>query len=220
MKTQILDKQSFQISEEDSKRITSLRFLLIVFVVFIHANLTPDDALNYYHYDFIQPKWIEVFKNFICNTLGGAVVPLFFLFASYLQFSKNDSYPTLLKKRSKSLLLPYILWTVITVILYFIAQSIPQTAPYFQNPINTVRNWKGVDWIKIFTYHNLNSGLKTPLVYQFWFIRDLIILIILSPVLKFLCEKFAGGMLVLVSVLALKGIPGVILKSCGLAKVV
>ena len=122
--------------------------------------------------------------------------------------------------RSKSLLLPYILWTVITVILYFIAQSIPQTAPYFQNPINTVRNWKGVDWIKIFTYHNLNSGLKTPLVYQFWFIRDLIILIILSPVLKFLCEKFAGGMLVLVSVLALKGIPGVILKSCGLAKVV
>ena len=126
MKTQILDKQSFQISEEDSKRITSLRFLLIVFVVFIHANLTTDDALNYYHYDFIQPKWIEVFKNFICYTLGGAAVPLFFLFASYLQFSKNDSYPTLLKKRSKSLLLPYILWTVITVILYFIAQSIPR----------------------------------------------------------------------------------------------
>lgn len=53
MKTQILDKQSFQISEEDSKRITSLRILLIVFVVFIHANLTPDEALNYYHYDFI-----------------------------------------------------------------------------------------------------------------------------------------------------------------------
>ncbi|AEB13629.1 acyltransferase family protein [Treponema succinifaciens] len=203
MKTQILDKQSFQISEEDSKRITSLRFLLIVFVVFIHANLTPDDALNYYHYDFIQPKWIEVFKNFICNTLGGAAVPLFFLFASYLQFSKNDSYPTLLKKRSKSLLLPYILWTVITVILYFIAQSIPQTAPYFQNPINIVRAWKGFDWIKIFTYHNDIY----PLVYQFWFLRDLMILIILSPILKYLCKKFAGGMLVFVSVFAIKGIP-------------
>ncbi|MBR4791104.1 MAG: acyltransferase [Treponema sp.] len=207
METQIAEKQSFQISEEDSKRITSLRFLLIVFVVFIHANLTPDDALNYYHYDFIQPKWIEVFKNFICSTLGGAAVPLFFLFASYLQFSKNDSYPTLLKKRSKSLLLPYILWTVITVILYFIAQSIPQTAPYFQNPINIVRNWKVLDWIKIFTYHNLGEGLQTPLVYQFWFIRDLIILIVLSPVLKFLCRRLPGWTLIFVSVLALKGIP-------------
>ena len=47
-------KLETQISEEDSKRITSLRFLLIVFVVFIHANLTPDDALNYYHYDFMK----------------------------------------------------------------------------------------------------------------------------------------------------------------------
>lgn len=203
METQIAEKQSFQISEEDSKRITSLRFLLIVFVVFIHANLTADDALNYYHYNFIQPKWIEVFKSFVCSTLGGAAVPLFFLFASYLQFSKNDSYPILLKKRSKSLLLPYTLWTVITVILYFIAQAIPQTAPYFQNPINIVRNWKGVDWIKIFTYHDT----VYPLVYQFWFLRDLMILIILSPILKIFCERFAGGMLVLVSVLALKGIP-------------
>ena len=60
MKTQILDKQSFQISEEDSKRITSLRFLLIIFVVFIHANLTPDDALNYYHYDFIRKRQFTV----------------------------------------------------------------------------------------------------------------------------------------------------------------
>ncbi|MDD6970288.1 MAG: acyltransferase, partial [Treponema sp.] len=178
MKTQILDKQSFQISEEDSKRITSLRFLLIVFVVFIHANLTPDDALNYYHYDFIQPKWIEVFKNFICYTLGGAAVPLFFLFASYLQFSKNDSYPTLLKKRSKSLLLPYILWSVITVILYFIAQSIPQTAPYFQNPINIVRAWKvlvpgdfdhsvtGEKSQKV-TRENDQKSHLTPLIIQF-----------------------------------------------------
>ncbi len=34
------------VSVETSKRITSLRYLLIVLVVFMHANLKPDDAIN------------------------------------------------------------------------------------------------------------------------------------------------------------------------------
>lgn len=191
------------ISEEISKRITSLRFLLIVFVVFIHANLAPDDAINYYHYDFVQLYWIEVVKKIICGTLGGAAVPLFFFFASFLQFSRNDEYKILLKKRSKSLFLPYVVWTCITILLYFIAQSIPQTAPFFQNSINVVRNWNGFDWLKVFTYHDEIY----PLVYQFWFLRELMIFIILSPVLRFLCEKFSGLMIVMISVTALKNIP-------------
>lgn len=181
--------------------------MLIVFVVFIHANLKVDDAVNYYHYDFIQPKWIEVFKNFVCSTIGGAAVPLFFFFASYLQFSKNDSYPVLLKKKTKSLFVPYVIWTVITAFLYFTAQSIPQSAPFFQNPINIVKNWKFIDWIKIFVCHNLEQPLKNPLVYQFWFLRDLMIFIILSPILKVLCKKLPGLILFFVTICMLKGIP-------------
>ena len=191
------------VSVETSKRITSLRYLLIV--VFIHANLKPDDAINYYHYDFVQPYWIEVVKNLICDTLGGAAVPLFFFLASFLQFSKNDKYKILLKKRSKSIFLPYIIWTGITIILYYIVQSIPYTALFFQNPINIVKNWKGIDLLKVFTYRDL-SGLKTPLVYQFWFLRELMIFIVLSPILKFLCDKFSGFMLIFITVAALKGI--------------
>ncbi|MGP1587733.1 MAG: acyltransferase family protein [Treponemataceae bacterium] len=194
-------------SAETSKRITSLRYLLIVLVVFIHANLGADDAINYYHYDFVQPYWVGIVKNFICIILGGSAVPLFFFLASFLQFSKNDKYKILLKKRSKSVFLPYIIWTCITIILYFIAQLIPETAPFFQNPTNIVKNWKGIDWLKVFTYNNLSSDLKAPFVYQFWFLRELMIFIILSPILKFLCDKFSALIVVLVSVAALKGIP-------------
>lgn len=203
---------AIHISEEDSKRITSLRFLLIVLVVFIHSNLTVNIAINYYHYDFVQPKWIEVFKEFICGTLGSSAVPLFFLFSSYLQFSKSDTYKDLLKKKSRSLLIPYILWTVITIILYFIAQSIPQTSRFFQNPINIVRNWTWLDYLKAFTYHDK----VYPLCYQFWFLRDLMILIVLSPIIKLLCTKFPGMMLILSSVFALKGIPVFFTKSSAL----
>ena len=207
METQILQNQHFQISEETSKRITSLRFLLIVLVVFIHANLKADDALNYYKLDFIQPKWIEIVKNFISGTLGGAAVPLFFLFASYIQFSKKDKYVCLLRKRSKSILLPYILWTVITIILYLIAHSIPQTALFFQNPNNIIKNWNILDYLKAFAYHDFSMGLKSPLVYQFWFLRELMIFIVLSPIFVLMCKKFGGGLLVLISVFAITGTP-------------
>ena len=50
-----VDNQTYIIPEDISKRITSLRFILIIFVVFIHANLSPEQAINRYHYDFYQP---------------------------------------------------------------------------------------------------------------------------------------------------------------------
>lgn len=196
-----------RITAETSRRITSLRFLLIAFVVFIHANLKADDALDYSHLDFVQPTWIAWLKNFICGTLGCAAVPLFFLFSAYLQFSKGDSYSALLKKRNRTLFLPYIAWTLITIALYAVAQSIPQTAQFFQNDMNIVRNWNALDWLKAFTYHNFDESLKTPLVYQFWFLRDLMIFIVLSPALQFLCRKMPGAMIAAVSAAFVCGIP-------------
>ncbi|MEL3903108.1 MAG: hypothetical protein P1P60_09850 [Treponema phagedenis] len=77
------------VSEDASKRITSLRFLLIVFVVFIHANLKADVALNYYKLDFIQPKWIEVIKNVITETVGGGCRSAFFLFCIFSPIFKK-----------------------------------------------------------------------------------------------------------------------------------
>ena len=96
------------IPEEDSKRITALRFLLIAIIVFLHNNLNHDMAVNYYHLDFNEPVVITWFKTLIGTVFGIAPVPLFFLFAGYLQFCKKDKYTTLLKKRAKSLLIPYI----------------------------------------------------------------------------------------------------------------
>ena len=177
------------ISEETSMRITSLRFLLAMFVVFIHNNLDVDTAINYYHLDFVEPVVITYFKMLVCKVLGGAAVPLFFFFAGYLQFRKKDTYLVLLKKKSKSLLAPYVIWTIIAILFYFIGQSIPRLGSYFQNENNIVRNWKLLDWVNLFWAHRTDGGLRSPLVYQFWFVRNLIVLIILSPLLKYLGKR-------------------------------
>ena len=173
------------VSQKTSMQITSLRFLLAIFVVFIHNNLDADTAVNYYHLDFVEPVVITWIKLLICKVLGEAAVPLFFMFAGYLQFRKKDSYPVLLKKKAKSLLIPYVIWTIIGILAFFIGQSISRLATYFQNENNIVRDWKFLDWINLFWVHSESY----PLMYQFWFVRNLIVLVIASPLLNYLAKK-------------------------------
>lgn len=191
------------ISQETSKRITALRFLLIIFIVFIHNNITYEDAVNYYHIAFNEPIVITWFKLLVRSVLGGAAVPLFFLFSGYLQFSKKNNYICLLKKRTKSLFIPYIIWTLLNVLLFYIAQSIPQLTVFFQNENNIVRNFKTLDWINLFWQHS-NS---CPFVYQFWFLRNLIILVLFSPVLTYVAKKFPFLSLVGITIGYINGLP-------------
>lgn len=173
------------IPEETSKRITALRFLLAMLVVFIHNNLNADEAINYYHLSFHEPIVITWIKTFVTCTIGGASVPLFYVFAGYLQFCKNDKYGNLLKKKSKSLLLPYCIWTIICVLAYYFGQAIPMLRTFFQNDINIVSNWKFHNWFAIFWNHMKGY----PLVVQFWFVRDLMVLVILTPIIKYCIKK-------------------------------
>ena len=108
-------KNAKAISAETSMRITALRFLLIVLVVFIHNNLRAEDilkgALEHGYTQFAYEnglfgRWVQIF---ISDGIAKCAVPLFFMFASYLQFMKGDSYGVLLKKKAKSLLVPYFL---------------------------------------------------------------------------------------------------------------
>lgn len=195
--------QSPIISQETSMRITSLRFLLAMFVVFIHNNLNADIAINYYHLDFIEPVVITWIKTLVCSVLGGAAVPLFFMFAGYLQFRKNDTYPVLLKKKAKSLLAPYVIWTLIGVAVFYIGQSIPQLSSFFQNEVNNVSKWRFIDWINIFWVH-----LEVyPLISQFWFVRNLIVLIIISSFLKKIATKFPLFMMIALILCYVNGLP-------------
>lgn len=117
-------KNAKAIPAETSMRITALRFLLIVLVVFIHNNLRAEDilkgALVYGYTPFAYEnglfgRWVQIF---ISGGIANCAVPLFFMFASYLQFMKGDSYGVLLKKKAKSLLVPYFLWPLLNIGIY------------------------------------------------------------------------------------------------------
>lgn len=94
-------KQKILMTQETSRRITSLRFILSSLVVFIHNNFRAEElaksvekGLSVPVFNQSEPgAWIQ---RFISQGIASCAVPLFFLFSAYLFFRKNDSYKTVL----------------------------------------------------------------------------------------------------------------------------
>lgn len=196
------------VSLETSRRITSLRFLLAMLVVFIHNNYTSETiaeiaalgrSLAFVENSF--GRWVQLF---ISNGLARAAVPLFFLFSAYLQARKNDSYGTLLKKKLSSLLVPYVIWILIYAfyvagLKLIVLKVVPQL---INHPEDTCLNWTAGEWLhKFFGYPSDNGDTFPGFAIQFWFVRDLLILVVLSPVLKWLAKKIPLALAAIVSIL-------------------
>lgn len=195
---------------ETSRRITSLRFLLIVLVVFIHNNFVKENLLKYaleggyepfaYENGFIG-IWIQ---RFISEGIARCAVPLFFMFSAYLQFMKNDRFPVLMKKKAKSLVIPYFLWPVLNIGLYVgIKLALSKIMPSLLEKPGFLpqAEWTASDWFHaFFGFDDMQEGRTFGgFVGQMWFVRDLFILILLSPFLRLCVHKFPFCFLLAVS---------------------
>jgi fucose 4-O-acetylase-like acetyltransferase len=197
--------RSLPIDIELSKRFHSLRFLLIVFVVFIH-NTVIDEGVNFPDgtQTFETPFYVVKAKE-LAGTFTGIAVPLFFLISGFLLFIKEPKYMENLKKKCQTILLPYILWAILVILFLFTAQSFSFTKPYFASLI--VRNFSLMDWAGAFIGHfgKFTEG-GVPLVYQFWFLRDLFVLNLLFLIIKKAVDLCPGAVFVLFLLLWIGGI--------------
>jgi len=187
------------IDQDTSTRITMIRFPMIVGVVFGHT-YNSLSGLSLDHQGFPQVHELAAFlQYYISRVLTGMIVPLFFMTAAYLLFSKYDGslkhYRNNLVSRTRSLLVPFLFWNIATLLFLAIAQAIPATAVFFsgRNPfISSFDAWQYVDAIFGFT--------RSPISFQFWFVRDLMYLMILAPLFFVLAMRptlFAVGVPVL-----------------------
>jgi surface polysaccharide O-acyltransferase-like enzyme len=176
-----------------SKRIHSLRFLLIVFVVFIH-NTVIDKGVNFAGGTqlFEVPFYVSKIKELV-GTFTGIAVPLFFLISGFLLYTKEITFLENLKKKVGTILLPYTLWAFIVILFLFTAQSFSFTKPYFANLI--VREFSPADWLGAFIGHfgKFKEPSPFPLVYQFWFLRDLFVLNFLFAIIRKIIDLLPAG---------------------------
>lgn len=167
-------------SELQSKTISFLRLPLIAFVVLVHCDfvsVVPElsDSVQYPGYNYMSEIIHLLFSQ--------SPVLLFFFFSGYLFFIRISDYKskTYLKKlsnRTRTLLVPYLFWNLIIIVEYLIIQWF---APTFL-PGENVAEYNAKDWlVSLWDASAVRNYSSLPLNQPLWFIRDLMVVVICSP---------------------------------------
>lgn len=157
-------------SKEVSNKITHMNFILCIIIVFLHSNcLRFLDNPNPFVYNFY--KFINVFAD--------SAVPLFFILSGYL-FYRTFDYKNIknkFKSRFFGLVIPYLFWSIFFLIYYKIVSYIPSINEFFNSNFDLSTG----AIIKNILFAECAEGM--------WFVRVLIIYVILSPIIYFIVKK-------------------------------
>ena len=178
-------------TDEDilSQTIAFLRFPLIIGVILIHSKvdkvvIKSEISLSdgYEFYNTISHLFSDIF--------AAVAVPLFFFISGFLFFYKTPAftkevYGRKLKKRVHTLLIPYLFWNFIVVMIFLFSEKFfPELMQFARNPIH---DYTFQDWLWAFWDRTDNAG--GPMCIQFWFLRDLMVVMLFSPLVYWLVKK-------------------------------
>ena len=176
--------------EVQSKSIDLLRFPLIIGVIYIHnymknldlGVLSGNESIQFI-YGFTQ--------ELLSQGIARVAVPLFFMISGFLFFLNTDfnkaTYLRKLRSRSKSLLIPYLFWNIAFLVFYYVAFHLPILRNFFRGADYTLEYILSALWGQ----HNPENAnpMTYPIAYQFWFIRDLMVVVLLTPFIHLLIKK-------------------------------
>lgn len=176
-----------------SKIITAMRFPTCVMVVFAHSTL----SVNMEGINSSVGSVYSLIHNLISYGLCASLVPLFFLISGYLYFKGfelhygwND-YIEKNRRRVRTLVVPYLLWNFLTLLLFWVVQSLMPNMT--SGNYTLIADYSIKDWLLAFW--NVDEGF--PIDGPMWFIRDLIIISAISIVIHPLVKNKVIGLLII-----------------------
>lgn len=174
-----------------SQTVNFLRFPLMALVLMIHANFLnlsfggSNLELNYSNFPVLNNV-----VNLCSPMIASAAVPLFFAISGYMFFWGIDTFDkgvfiNKLKRRVRSLLLPYLLWNLAVIVLFFLAQTF---LPDMMSGANKmIVEYDIHDYICAF-WADPRTG--DPICFQLWFLRDLMVTVLFAPLIYIALKKF------------------------------
>lgn len=173
-----------------SNTIAWLRFPLIFLIIMLHCYSVQ--RMEGEHEIFFK----AVYPFALC--LGETGVPGFFFISGFLFFLSKKSYVEKLRFRFHTLFIPYVLWNLLLLLLYVIAYAFGH--PQDINGKNIVE-YSFIDYLRIFWDRgSYDNGNFVPLLCPLWYIRNLIIMSILSPLLYYSISYVRELFLIIVAV--------------------
>ena len=155
------------------KKKTILSFIAVIFIVIIHNSATNQYTLAP---DFFT-QTTNGLHTFFAYIIGSVAVPFFF-FVSGIAFFRNyqqNLYFKKLQSRVKTILIPYLIWNIIGLLFAIIYTYTPLSSYISGRELFDPSVKNIFEGIFLYKYN-----------FQFWFLYDLIIYILLTPVI-YLC---------------------------------
>lgn len=158
-----------------SLAISWMRFPLIFMIVLLHCYCAIDAYNHPLYFKLVYPWGLW---------LGETGVPAFFFISGFLFFLSQKTYSQKILSRVSSLFIPYLFWNGLILVVYIILDR-------FVHPIflvdKAISNYNIIDYFRAFIDRgDWNNGNGVPLLCPFWYIRNLMILCILSPLLYYI----------------------------------
>ncbi len=188
-----------------------LRFPLAILVVFIHSFGSAVDV-EQLHADGLSGMAVyDYLRIFISAVIARSAVPLFFIFSGFLFFKgvqqfDRTVYAEKLRKRWRSLAQPYLLWNILFILwtLALMIRSIllrgkpwSDIGDYFAERGYLHMLWDSSVWGERTTWLGAMVHNSGPVLLPFWYMRDLLLLVALTPVIYWLIKRLRFGFVLL-----------------------
>jgi len=160
-----------------SDKLKAISFFSMVMIVYLHAqNLEIKMSTDT---EIIRQGYNSVIQAFISQGISkNCRYHYFSIISGYLFFYNIKGgyireFLSKYKKRLNTLVVPYLVWSIYGILFYLIAQSISPLKPFFTKELIT--DYSVSDLLSRIFIH--------PIPYQLWFVRDLVVLVLLSPII-------------------------------------
>ena len=188
----------------------SLRFPLVLLIVFMHCKGEPSDlSINWHSLGVMD--FFNIFRNYISNVVSDIAVPTFFFMSGFLFYYSDNhfSFPKYINKifrRFRKLLIPYFFWItlylILTLYFFFHKSDFNVSINGISTYLREYRYWH-IFWdCNVFEevgrpIIGFSQDRSSPLLFPLWFVRDLFVTSLLSPVLWYCIRKIGVVFVVL-----------------------
>lgn len=162
-----------------SDKIRIISLFSIILVLYIHSDFHD------YPHEILGMPYNHYLQDFISKMIGRCAVPIFFAISGFLFFLHTEegvcSILKKIKKRIGSLFIPFIIASLLFPSFFILLSFFPNSINFINNDVLSAL--KGKDVWEIFKVLFLDSGTGDPLAFHLWFLRDLIGIVLISPLL-------------------------------------
>lgn len=161
-----------------SHSIACVRFPLVFAILLLHAYTAAPSVGHGMYYRVLYPfsLWF-----------GETGVPAYFFISGLLMFYSTKSYFEQIKSRFRTLFVPYMIWNGLFLLAYVVAWKFGQDIPINHKSLN---DFTAMDFVRAFwDRSDWDWGNCMPVLTPMWYIRNLMIMYLISPVVYFVLRS-------------------------------